>query len=145
MPLPQNNEHDWLPFNNYPHFEFALWNFRQVQTSKNKVNKLLRILTAQKALETSYPEANNMYINSDNLLKTINSIPYGKMPWTYFYLEYTGPLLKPQCGSGGPMLSICTTPSMSLCKLLIVLTSCIHEIITNTRNTWTLTVLGLPT
>ncbi|KAI1783345.1 hypothetical protein LXA43DRAFT_903762 [Ganoderma leucocontextum] len=91
-PPPQDDDHDWWPFDSRPKFEFAVWNFKRVQTSKDEVNDLLRIVAAQKALETDDPDAYNMYKNSDDLLNTIDATPYGDLPWTCFHLTYTGPI-----------------------------------------------------
>ena len=61
-----------------------------MQTSKDEINKLLHILAVQKALETGDPDAYNMFHTSNEILKTINTIPYGKLPWTCFHIQYTG-------------------------------------------------------
>lgn len=81
-PPEQLDANDWWPFNDRPHFEFTLWNFKKVQTSKDEVNELLRILAAQKALETGDPDAYNMFRSSEEILESIDAIPYGELPWT---------------------------------------------------------------
>ena len=63
-----------------------------MQTSKDEVNKLLRILAAQKALEMGKPDAYNMFRTSDEILESIDTIPYSELPWTCFHIQYTGPM-----------------------------------------------------
>ena len=50
----------------------------------------MRILAAQKALETGDPDAFNMFRTSDEILESIDAIPYGELPWTCFHLQYAG-------------------------------------------------------
>ncbi|KAI0711740.1 hypothetical protein C8Q76DRAFT_769461 [Earliella scabrosa] len=91
-PPPRENAPDWWPFKNRPHFRMAEWNFEKVQTSQGDVDELLRNLAAQKALETGDPSATTMYKNAQEMLDTIDAIPYGDVAWTTFHIKYTGPV-----------------------------------------------------
>ncbi|KAI1783936.1 hypothetical protein LXA43DRAFT_1067178 [Ganoderma leucocontextum] len=82
---------DWWPFDNRPHFEFVQWNFEMAETSAENLNTLLRILAAAKVLETGDPTATAMFQNADEMLKMIEALPFGDLPWTTFYVKYTGP------------------------------------------------------
>ena len=91
-PLPHDNTHDWSPFDTRPHFEFTEWLFEKVETSEADLNTLLKILAAQKALETGDPHAKSMYENADQMYTTIDSIELGEATWTTFHIKYTGPV-----------------------------------------------------
>ncbi|KAI1785118.1 hypothetical protein LXA43DRAFT_900463 [Ganoderma leucocontextum] len=91
-PLEDANEVDWWPFDNRPHFEFAHWHFEMAETSAGNLNALLRILAAAKVLETDDPTATAMFENADDMLKMIEALPFGDLPWTTFHVKYTGPI-----------------------------------------------------
>ena len=63
-----------------------------MQTSKDEVNELLYILATQKALEAGEPDTYNMFWTSDEILESIDMIPYGELPWTCFHVQYMGPI-----------------------------------------------------
>ncbi|TFK87766.1 hypothetical protein K466DRAFT_490303, partial [Polyporus arcularius HHB13444] len=90
---PHDNAHDWWPFASRPHFEFADWNFKKVQTSRGDLNELLKNLAVQKVLETGNVHASAMYDSAHDMLDTIDAIPYGELTWFTFEIQYTGPIM----------------------------------------------------
>lgn len=62
------------------------------EMSAGNLDELLKILTAAKVLETGDPTATAMFNSADELLKTIEAIPFSELPWTTFHVKYTGPV-----------------------------------------------------
>ncbi|TFK90691.1 hypothetical protein K466DRAFT_484334 [Polyporus arcularius HHB13444] len=91
-PPPRENAPDWWPFDDRNQFEFTEWHYEKVQTSKGEVNQLLANLAAQKVKETGDPDAAAFYETADDMTATIDTVPYGNIPFTTFHLRYTGPL-----------------------------------------------------
>ncbi len=91
-PPPRENAPNWWPFDDRNQFEFTEWHYEKVQTSKGEVNQLLANLAAQKVKETGDPDAFAFYENADGMTGTIDTVPYGNIPFTTFHLRYTGPM-----------------------------------------------------
>ncbi|RPD54101.1 hypothetical protein L226DRAFT_548363 [Lentinus tigrinus ALCF2SS1-7] len=91
-PPPREEVDDWWPFSSRAHFEFADWHYQKVQTSVGDLDTLLKNLAAQKALETGNAHAAAMFDSANDLLATIDAIPYGELAWTTFNIRYTGPV-----------------------------------------------------
>lgn len=61
-----------------------------MQTSEGHINGLLANLAAQKAAETGDPNAKACYDSAEHMRNTLDSIPYGDLPFSTFHLKYTG-------------------------------------------------------
>ena len=63
-----------------------------METSRGDIAELLKNLAAQKILETGDVHAAAMYDSAQDMLDTINAVPYGDVAWTTFQLKYNGPI-----------------------------------------------------
>ncbi len=91
-PPERDDEQDWWPFQNRPHFEFTDWHFERVQTSQGNLNELLKNYAAQRVLETGNVHASAPYDSAQDMLDAIDAIPHGEAGWTTFDIKYTGPI-----------------------------------------------------
>jgi len=81
-------ESDWFPFDSRVGFELANFVFSEAELSKKKVNHLLELWAA-----TLIPHGVQPPITDHmDLLRQIDSIPLGNVPWESFCLSYDGPL-----------------------------------------------------
>ena len=78
---------DWFPFNSHVGFELADFIFTEAELSKRKVNRLLELWAATLVPHGVPPPITD---NTD-LLRQIDSIPLGGVPWESFHLNYDGP------------------------------------------------------
>ena len=78
---------DYTPFENRPAFEFAELLFKRIQASKGNIDDLLRSLAAYNVTQNG---ADAPFDSADDLLATIDTIPYGDAPWESFSVRYTG-------------------------------------------------------
>ena len=76
---------DWFPFESRVGFELADFVFTEAELSKKKTNRLLELWTA--TLTRSMPPVRD----HADLLRQIDSIPLGNVPWECFCLKYDGP------------------------------------------------------
>ena len=78
---------DYTPFENRPAFQFAELLFKRIQASKGNIDDLLRSLAAYNVTQNG---ADAPFDSADDLLSTIDAIPYGDAPWESFSVRYTG-------------------------------------------------------
>lgn len=88
-PLPRDEGHDWTPFTDRPSFEFAELEFEKVHASAEDINHLLRIWAAKNMLDCGGPPP---FESTDDLMVTIDAIPYGECRWHTFRVRYAGPI-----------------------------------------------------
>ncbi len=89
-PPPRDNDHDFWPFEDRFKFEFTEWNFEKAETSEGELNDLLANLSAKKAMEAGDPNAKSYYDSASHMKETIDSSPYGDLPWSKIHLKHTG-------------------------------------------------------
>lgn len=78
---------DWFPFNSRVGFELADFIFTEAELSRKKTDQLLEILAATLIPYGALPPiADHM-----DLLRQIDSIPLGDVPWECFSLSYDNP------------------------------------------------------
>lgn len=87
-PLPRDDAHNWFPFEDRPAFEFAHHQFQKVEVSKGDLNETLRILLARTVLNGH--EDDVLFSDAQEMLDTIDEIPWGDLPWHTLTLGYTG-------------------------------------------------------
>lgn len=85
---------DWSPFTSHVGFELASFVFAEAELSKKKVNCLLDLWAATLVPYGISPPI----IDHADLLRQIDSIPLGDVPWECFSLGYSDPPPK----SAGP-------------------------------------------
>ena len=79
---------EWFPFDSRVGFELAEFIFTKAELSKKKVNHLLELWAATLVPHgVSPPITNHM-----DLLRQVDSITLGNVPWESFDLSYDGPL-----------------------------------------------------
>jgi len=79
---------DWFPFNSRVNFKLADFIFADAELSRKKTNRLLELWTA-----TLIPHGAAPHIGDHaDLLRQIDSIPLGNVPWECASLSYEGPL-----------------------------------------------------
>lgn len=79
---------DWFPFNSRVGFELADFVFTDAELSKKKINRLLELWAATLVPHDVLPPATDHV----DLLRQIDSIPLGSVPWESFCLNYDEPL-----------------------------------------------------
>ena len=79
---------DWFPFESCVRFELADFVFTEAELSKKKTNRLLELWTATLIHHGIPPPIHD----HTDLLRQIDSIPLGNVPWECFCLKYDGPL-----------------------------------------------------
>jgi hypothetical protein len=85
---PERSQTDWSPFNSRVGFELADFVFTEAELSKKRVNRLFE-LTAATLVPHGVPPPIS---DHTDLLRQIDSIPLGNVPWECFCLSYDGPL-----------------------------------------------------
>lgn len=75
---------DYSPFSSRAEFELADLFYRQVQMSNANVSRLMNLLFA-------YNQQSPPFSHADDMLKTIDSITVGDVPWESFAVRYNGP------------------------------------------------------
>lgn len=78
---------DYTPFENRPAFHFAELMFKRIQASIGNIDDLLRALAAYNVTQNG---ADTPFDSAEDLLSTIDMIPYGDAPWESFSVRYTG-------------------------------------------------------
>ena len=78
---------NWFPFNSRVGFEFADFAFSEAELSKKKVDRLLELWAAALIPHGVVPPISNHM----DLLRQVDSIPHGSVPWESFCLSYDGP------------------------------------------------------
>lgn len=86
-PPVTRSETDWFPFNSRTGFELADFIFTNAELSKKKVNHLLELWAATLVPHGLVPPISD----HADLLRQIDSIPLGDVPWECFCLSYDGP------------------------------------------------------
>ncbi|TBU40371.1 hypothetical protein BD309DRAFT_993112 [Dichomitus squalens] len=88
-PAPKEGAQDFGPFCDRPSFEFAELVFEKMQVSKADLNQLLHILAAKNVVDghANHPA---IFENADELLETIDAIPFGDTVWRAYKVRYTG-------------------------------------------------------
>lgn len=81
---------DWFPFESRVGFELVNFVFAKAELSKKKTNRLLELWTATLIHHGISPPIQS----HTDLLRQIDSIPLGNVPWECFSLKYDGPLPK---------------------------------------------------
>jgi hypothetical protein len=79
---------DWFPFESRVGFELANFIFTEAELSKKKTNHLLELWAATLIHHGIPPPIQD----HTDLLRQIDSIPLGNVPWECFCLQYDGPL-----------------------------------------------------
>ena len=90
-PPPKDDVKDFSPWADRPSFEFTELVFEKMQTSKDDLNKLLRIHAAKNILD-GHGEDGSIFNDQEEMLKTIDASPYGESTWRAFKVRYTGPV-----------------------------------------------------
>ena len=78
---------DWFPFNSHVGFELADFIFTEAELSKRKVNRLLELWAATLVPHGAPPPITD----NAELLRQIDLIPLGGVPWESFHLNYNDP------------------------------------------------------
>lgn len=78
---------DWFPFDSRVGFELADFIFAKAELSRTKTNHLLELWAATLVPHGVLPPV----INHKDLLRRIDSIPLGDVPWECFSLSYHNP------------------------------------------------------
>ena len=79
---------DWSPFASRAHFRLAEFTYKKTEMSKANTNELIEIwedLAGRSGGEHPFK-------NAEDILKTIDKIDLGHVPWEKFTLEYPGDL-----------------------------------------------------
>ena len=79
---------DWFPFEFRIGFELANFIFTEAELSKKKTDRLLELWTAT-LIHLGIPPPIHDHVD---LLRQIDSVPLGSIPWECFNLKYDGPL-----------------------------------------------------
>ena len=79
---------DWFPFDSHIGFELADFIFADAELSKKKTDRLLELWAATLIPHGVPPPISN----HADLLRQIDSIPLGNVPWECFSMCYDGPL-----------------------------------------------------
>lgn len=83
-------ENPWAPFDDRLAFDFANFQFTELQSSKSKIN---RALDLWKAAVIQAGGTNDLpWSSADELYATINAIQEGDAPWKTIPFKYNGPL-----------------------------------------------------
>jgi len=90
LPAPQivQSQTDWFPFDSRVGFELADFVFTEAELSKKKINRLLELWAATLVPHHVPPPI----ADHVDLLRQIDSIPLGNVPWECFSLSYNKPL-----------------------------------------------------
>lgn len=78
----------WAPFESCTDFDFAYYQFVEVQNSEDKINKALDIWAAS-VLEYG---GEAPWANAKELYATIDAVKQGDAPWKVYEVRYSGPL-----------------------------------------------------
>ena len=78
---------DWSPFNSRVGFELAEFIFSEAELSRKKIDCLLELWAATLVPYGTLPP----FTNHVNLLRQVDSIPLGGVPWESFSLGYKNP------------------------------------------------------
>jgi hypothetical protein len=87
VPPPVRSQTDWFPFDSRIGFELADFIFTKAELSKKKVNRLLELWAASLVPHGVRPPITD----HTDLLRQIDSIPLGNVPWECFCLSYDRP------------------------------------------------------
>jgi hypothetical protein len=103
LPLPGNAQppprlrkdgtvdNPYSPFPNRPAFELAHWHFAVMQTSARNTTKSLDLIRAW-IIYSGGDEGVLDWETQSDMLKTIDLIQEGNIPWKSYFLKYEGPL-----------------------------------------------------
>lgn len=86
-PPMARSETDWFPFESRTGFELADFIFADAELSKKKANHLLELWAAALVPHGLSPPISDHV----DLLRQVDSIPLGNVPWECFCLSYDGP------------------------------------------------------
>ncbi|OCH89900.1 hypothetical protein OBBRIDRAFT_731772 [Obba rivulosa] len=89
-PLPDATPHcnpadAYAPYDSRAEFELADFFFRKEQMSAGRLNQLMELWAA-----TLPPDQDLPFANADDLYNSIDSIPFGDVPWQSFTVSYSG-------------------------------------------------------
>jgi len=87
-PPTVQSQTDWFPFDSRVSFELADFVFTEVELSKKKINRLLELWAATLVPHHVAPPI----ADHADLLRQIDSIPLGNVPWECFCLSHNEPL-----------------------------------------------------
>ncbi|ETW85029.1 hypothetical protein HETIRDRAFT_308646 [Heterobasidion irregulare TC 32-1] len=88
---PDHESVDWTPFPDRPTFECASLLFEKMRASIGSINELFNILAAKNVLDNA---GENIFASARDMYNTIDSIPFGDLPWHSFGIKYAGPVDK---------------------------------------------------
>ncbi|KAH9916450.1 uncharacterized protein B0H18DRAFT_939252 [Fomitopsis serialis] len=89
-PPPREPLDGFAPFEDRPSFEFAELVYEKMLCSRDDVNQLLRIWAAKNVIDNTGTDP--VFAAHKDMLKTIDSIPWGDAPWYSFKLRWNGPI-----------------------------------------------------
>lgn len=92
LPLDASADNPWNPFEDRLAFEFANFQFTDLQASRSNINRALDLWKA--AVVKAGSEEDLPWSNADELYATIDAIQEGDAPWITIPFKYNGPLPK---------------------------------------------------
>ncbi|KAF6745171.1 hypothetical protein DFP72DRAFT_993169 [Ephemerocybe angulata] len=90
-PPPEVDEDPLFPFNNAEEFLLAQFLYSKVQMSAGDIDYLMMIWNAYQKQTPHDDTMEPPYGSAKDLYSTIDSIPYGDIPWEGFKVKYEGP------------------------------------------------------
>ncbi|TFY55613.1 hypothetical protein EVJ58_g8134 [Rhodofomes roseus] len=89
-PPPREPLDGFAPFKDRPSFEFAELIFEKMLCSRDDIDQLLRIWSAKNVVDNTGTDP--VFDTHQDVLNTIDAIPWGEAPWYSFKIRWNGPL-----------------------------------------------------
>ncbi|KAI0717299.1 hypothetical protein C8Q72DRAFT_962343 [Fomitopsis betulina] len=89
-PPPREAFDGFAPFQDRPSFEFAELIFEKMLCSRDDIDQLLRIWSAKNIVDNTGTDP--VFDAHQDMLNTIDAIPWGDAPWYSFKIRWNGPI-----------------------------------------------------